>query len=52
MPVADAADAAGGLADGRLEVRVVDPGMGPEFMKPATSVNGLAACSRRHPGTR
>jgi len=41
-PVADAADAAGALADGNLEARVSDPGMGPEFAKLATSVNALA----------
>jgi two-component system sensor histidine kinase BaeS len=41
-PVADAADTAGSLADGRLEARVVDPKMGPEFAKLATSVNALA----------
>ena len=41
-PVADAADAAGSLADGHLEARVVDPRMGPEFAKLATSVNALA----------
>jgi signal transduction histidine kinase len=41
-PVADAADTAGSLADGHLEARVVDPRMGPEFAKLATSVNALA----------
>lgn len=41
-PVADAADATGSLADGHLEVRVVDPSMGPEFAKLAASVNALA----------
>ncbi|HEY3409328.1 MAG TPA: HAMP domain-containing sensor histidine kinase, partial [Propionicimonas sp.] len=40
--VADAAEAASSLADGRLEARVVDPTMGPEFAKLATSVNALA----------
>lgn len=41
-PVADAADATSSLADGHLEVRVLDPSMGPEFAKLATSVNALA----------
>jgi len=41
-PVADAADAAGALADGNLGARVADPGMGPEFLKLSTSVNSLA----------
>jgi len=41
-PVADAADVASRLADGRLEARVVDPRMGPEFTTLATSVNELA----------
>ncbi|HEY3410521.1 MAG TPA: HAMP domain-containing sensor histidine kinase [Propionicimonas sp.] len=40
--VADAAEAASSLADGRLEARVVDPTMGPEFAKLAISVNALA----------
>lgn len=40
--VADAAEAASSLAEGRLEARVVDPTMGPEFAKLATSVNALA----------
>lgn len=41
-PVADAAGATASLADGHLEVRVIDPRMGPEFAKLATSVNALA----------
>jgi signal transduction histidine kinase len=41
-PVADAADATGSLADGNLQARVTDPGMGPEFAKLTTSVNALA----------
>lgn len=41
-PVADAADAAGALADGNLGARVADPQMGPEFVKLSTSVNALA----------
>ena len=41
-PVADAADAAGALADGNLRARVADPRMGPEFLKLSTSVNALA----------
>jgi len=41
-PVADAADVASRLADGRLDARVVDPRMGPEFTTLATSVNELA----------
>lgn len=40
-PVSDAADAAAGLADGNLDARVTDPGMGPEFAKLASSVNEL-----------
>lgn len=40
-PVADAADVAGRLANGRLQARVVDPQMGPEFLTLATSVNEL-----------
>jgi signal transduction histidine kinase len=41
-PVADAADVASRLADGRLDARVVDPRMGPEFSTLTTSVNQLA----------
>lgn len=41
-PVADAADTTSSLADGHLESRVVDPSMGPEFSKLATSINQLA----------
>lgn len=41
-PVAEVADAASSLADGRLERRVADPQMGPEFAKLATAVNQLA----------
>jgi signal transduction histidine kinase len=41
-PVADAAQVARTLADGRLDARVVDPGMGPELTTLATSVNELA----------
>ncbi len=41
-PVADAADVASRLADGRLDARVLDPRMGPEFTTLATSVNELA----------
>jgi signal transduction histidine kinase len=41
-PVADAADVASRLADGRLDARVVDPRMGPEFRTLTTSVNELA----------
>ncbi len=41
-PVADAAEAASRLADGRLGARVVDPRMGPEFTTLTTSVNLLA----------
>ncbi|HEY3407588.1 MAG TPA: HAMP domain-containing sensor histidine kinase [Propionicimonas sp.] len=41
-PVADAADAAGALADGNLDARVQDPRLGPEFVKLSTSVNALA----------
>lgn len=41
-PVAEVADAASSLADGRLERRVADPQMGPEFAKLAISVNQLA----------
>ncbi len=41
-PVSDAADVARNLADGHLDARVVDPGMGPEFTTLATSVNELA----------
>ena len=40
--VADTADASSSLAQGNLEARVVDPMMGPEFAKLATSVNQLA----------
>lgn len=40
--VADTADTTSGLADGNLDARVVDPLMGPEFAKLATSVNALA----------
>ena len=41
-PVADAADVASRLADGRFDARVVDPRMGPEFTTLTTSVNELA----------
>jgi two-component system sensor histidine kinase BaeS len=41
-PVADVADVTSRLADGRLQARVVDPRMGPEFTTLATSVNQLA----------
>jgi two-component system, OmpR family, sensor histidine kinase BaeS len=41
-PVADAADVASNLADGRLDARVGDPRMGPEFTTLTTSVNQLA----------
>ncbi len=41
-PVADAAHVASRLADGRLDARVVDPRMGPEFTILTTSVNELA----------
>src|SRR5450756_1452570 len=41
-PVSDAADVASRLADGRLEARLADPRMGPEFTTLATSVNELA----------
>ena len=41
-PVADAAEVASRLADGRLGARVVDPRMGPEFTTLTTSVNLLA----------
>jgi signal transduction histidine kinase len=41
-PVADAADVASRLAEGRLDARVVDPRMGPEFTMLTTSVNELA----------
>ena len=41
-PVADAADVASRLADGRLDARVVDPRMGPEFTTLTASVNELA----------
>jgi signal transduction histidine kinase len=41
-PVADAAEVASRLADGRLDARVVDPRMGPEFTTLTTSVNQLA----------
>ncbi len=41
-PVADAAVIASRLAEGRLEARVVDPRMGPEFTTLTTSVNQLA----------
>jgi len=41
-PVADAAHVASRLADGRLDARVVDPRMGPEFTTLTTSVNELA----------
>ena len=41
-PVADAAHVASRLADGRLDARVVDPHMGPEFTTLTTSVNELA----------
>ena len=41
-PVADAADVASRLADGRLDARVVDPLMGPEFTTLTASVNELA----------
>ncbi len=41
-PVADAADATSGLADGHLDARMVDPRMGPELAKLASSVNALA----------
>jgi two-component system sensor histidine kinase BaeS len=41
-PVADAADVASRLADGRLDARVIDPRMGPEFTMLTMSVNELA----------
>jgi two-component system, OmpR family, sensor histidine kinase BaeS len=41
-PVSDAAEVASKLADGRLEARVVDPRMGPEFATLTTAVNELA----------
>jgi two-component system, OmpR family, sensor histidine kinase BaeS len=41
-PVADAAHVASRLADGRLDARVVDPQMGPEFTTLTSSVNQLA----------
>ncbi|MGV8909895.1 MAG: sensor histidine kinase [Propionicimonas sp.] len=41
-PVADTAAATGSLAAGDLKARLVDPKMGPEFAKLATSVNALA----------
>jgi len=41
-PVADAAHVASRLADGRLDARLVDPQMGPEFTTLTTSVNQLA----------
>jgi signal transduction histidine kinase len=41
-PVADAAAVARNLADGHLDARFVDPGMGPEFTTLASSVNELA----------
>ncbi|MGV8910896.1 MAG: sensor histidine kinase, partial [Propionicimonas sp.] len=39
--VADTANATSSLADGHWDARVVDPRMGPEFAKLATSVNAL-----------
>ena len=41
-PVTDAADITSRLADGRLDARVLDPGMGPEFTTLTDSVNRLA----------
>ncbi|MHB1008622.1 MAG: sensor histidine kinase [Propionibacteriaceae bacterium] len=41
-PVAEAAEVASRLADGRLHARLVDPGMGPEFTTLASSINELA----------
>ena len=41
-PVWDAADTSRRLADGDLDARVLDPGMGPEFATLAASVNELA----------
>ena len=41
-PVWDAADTSRRLADGHLDARVLDPGMGPEFATLAASVNELA----------
>ncbi len=41
-PVRDAAEITSRLADGRLDARVVDPGMGPEFTTLTDSVNQLA----------
>jgi len=41
-PVSDAAEVASNLADGRLEARLVDPRMGPEFATLTTAVNELA----------
>lgn len=41
-PVWDAADTSRRLAEGRLDARVLDPGMGPEFATLAASVNELA----------
>ncbi len=41
-PVAEAAEVASRLADGRLQARLVDPGMGPEFTTLASSINELA----------
>ncbi|MGB4892614.1 MAG: HAMP domain-containing sensor histidine kinase [Propionicimonas sp.] len=42
-PVEDAAHAASRLADGKLDARVVDPRMGPEFATLASAINELAA---------
>lgn len=51
-PVRDAADVSRRLADGHLDARVLDPGMGPEFATLAASVNELAGRLQATEATR